>query len=460
MRHGTGGSSGRIAAVFGTVLLTGTLIAACSSSSGSGSTTTTTSGSSSSSASTATPAGAIKIGAISTLTGPISSDFDAFVPGIQAYLKMVDAKGGVAGHQIQLAYNLDDGGSPTTFTQLAHTLIQQDGVFAAFASTFWFSPNLFVQTNTPTFGYNVSGNWTPAPNLFAAGGSTQDYNYGAPAVAYLFHQLKAKSIAVLSYGPAIASSYDACSTEAKQLSAAGINVGYTDLAAQLGGDFSAAAQHMQQAGTDLVVTCMQDSDNITMSRALNQYGLNPHQLWFNGYDNSLLAQYSSLMKNVYLNLNSDIPFQAPSAFPGKYPGMAQYLQAMNQYEPKYTYSDVALQGWMSAALLAEGIQKAAASGGVTQANVINQINQLTNFNAGGVSTVVDWTKAAHEHADLVPRLLDLREGQWDQVRPRRSGVSPDGRVLRQDGRSQEPGPRHPAGRDPRHVKLRASGEGT
>ncbi len=98
------------------------------------------------------------------------------------------------------------------------------------------------------------------------------------------------------------------------------------------------------------------------------------------------------MKNVYFNINSNVPFQAPNAFPGKYPGMAQYLSTMNQYEPKYTYSDVALQGWMSAALLAEGIQRAVANGGVTQANVINQINQITNFTAGGITTVVDWTK--------------------------------------------------------------------
>lgn len=396
MRYRSGGSKVRMAATLGAVVAA-LVLAGCSSNSSS-STTTTKATSSPSTGNTAAPTGnVIKVGAISTLTGAIASDFDSFVPGIEAYLSQLNANGGVKAsngqsYQIQLAYNLDDAGSPTTFTQLAHTLVQQDNAFAVFTSTFWFSPNLFVQTNTPTFGYNVSGNWTPAPNLFAAGGSTQDYNYGAPAVAYLIHQLKAKSIAVVSYGPAISSSYDACNTEANQLKAAGLNVGYTDLAAQLSGDFSAAAQHMQQAGTDFVVTCMQGSDNISLSRALSQYGMSPHELWFNGYDNSLLQQYPDLMKNVYFNINSSIPFQAPSAYPGKYPGMSQYLAAMNRYQPKFTYSDVALQGWMSAALLAEGVQRAAASGGVTQANVISQINQITNFNAGGTSTVVDWTK--------------------------------------------------------------------
>jgi branched-chain amino acid transport system substrate-binding protein len=395
MRHGTGGSKVRLATVAGTVLLAGALIAACSSSSASSNTTTTSTAASSGSSGTSAASGSvIKIGAISTLTGPISSDFASFVPGIQAYLKVLDANGGVNGHPIQLAYNLDDGGSPTTFTQLAHTLIQQDNAFAVFASTFWFTPNLFVQAGVPTFGYNVSGNWAPQPNLFAAGGSTQDYNYVAPAPAYLIHQLKAKSVAIVSYGPAISSSYDACNAGAKQLAAGGINVGYTDLAAQLGGDFSAAVQKMQQAGTDFVMTCMQGSDNITLSRALHQYGLNVHQLWLNGYDNSLLAQYGNLMDGVYFNINGNVPFQAPKTYPGKYPGMANYLASMAKYEPKYQYDDVAIQGWQSADLLATGIKNTLNAGlPLTQANVINQINKISNYTANGLTTVTNWTTA-------------------------------------------------------------------
>ena len=62
-------------------------------------------------------------------------------------------------------------GNPSQFTQLAHTLIDQDHVFAAVGiATAFFSPSYFVATGTPTYGYDVTGNWTPARNLFAAGG--------------------------------------------------------------------------------------------------------------------------------------------------------------------------------------------------------------------------------------------------------------------------------------------------
>jgi hypothetical protein len=134
---------------------------------------------------------------------------------------------------------------------------------------------------------------------------------------------------------------------------------------------------------------MQSSDNITLARSMQQYGLHVHQLWFDGYDNSLLNQYSDLMQGVYLNVNTSVPFGVTTKFPGKYPGVQNYLTEMTKYAPKFVYSQEALQGWESGALLAEGIKRAGSN--LTQQNVIAQTDQLTNFNAGGVSSVVDWS---------------------------------------------------------------------
>jgi branched-chain amino acid transport system substrate-binding protein len=380
----------------GAALMVTALLAGCASASSSGASTTTVGGGSTaptpattlaSSAPGVTPT-QINIGAISTLTGAIAANFSAFAPGMQAYFKMINAKGGINGRKLVLAYNLDDAGNPTTFTQLAHTLVQQDHVFAVAASTYWFTPNLFVQTKTPTYGYNVSGNWAGPANLFAAGGSVQDYKSGLPAVSYIIKKTNSKSVAIVSYGPAIASSYNACHADAQGLAAAGIKVSYDDLDAPLGGSLTSAVQKIQQAGADFIVSCMQGSDNITMARTIQQYGLKVHQLWFDGYDNSLLNQYSSLMQGVYFNVNGTVPFDAIKVYPGKYPGVQQYISTMQKYEPSLVYSQEALQGWQSAALLAAGIKAAGAN--LTQANVINQTNQLTNFSAGGTGTTTNW----------------------------------------------------------------------
>ena len=149
--------------------------------------------SSASSAPGVTPT-SITVGSISTQTGTLASNFSTLIQGEKAYFAYINAQGGVNGRKIDYKYQLDDGGNPTTFNQLANTLINQDHVFAVTGvGTAFFSPNLFVESGIPTYGYNVTGNWTAAPNLFAAGGSVQYYPAGAPAVAYLARQDRIQS---------------------------------------------------------------------------------------------------------------------------------------------------------------------------------------------------------------------------------------------------------------------------
>ena len=385
------------------------LLAACSSNSSSSTTTTTSAGSPTTAATTTSSGGGVSVaagqpvivGSIATLTGAIASNFNGTPAGMQAYFDYIDGKGGVDGHKFLLKYNEDDGSDPTTFTQLSHTLIEQDHVFAVLASSFFFTPNFFVSTDTPTFGYNVSGTWAGPANLFAAGGSTQNYNAGGPAVAYAIKHTDSHRVAFISYGAAITSSYDACDADATDLSKAGIDVVYTDLDAGLGGSYTSAVQRMQADNVDFVVSCMQASDSITMAREMQQYGFTKvHQLWFDGYDYSLLKQYSSIMQGVYLNANGSVPFSAVSTYPGKYPGEANYQSIMKKYEPSFEYSQEALQGWQSAALLVAGVK--AAGSEVNQANVIADINKVTDDTGGGVADVTNWTTGHNESVTVYP----------------------------------------------------------
>ena len=178
-------------------------------------------------------------------------------------------------------------------------------------ASYWFTPNYFVETHTPTYGYNVSGNWAGPDNLFAAGGSVQNYGAGVPVYAYLAKKpTTRRSVAVVSYGSAITSSYDACNAGSHRPGQGRVQRRLHGLEARrpAGTTVASAVQRMQQAGSDFVLSCMQESDNITMARDIQQYGLtHVHQLWFDGYDQSLLQQYSNLMQGVYFNNGSTSP---------------------------------------------------------------------------------------------------------------------------------------------------------
>ncbi len=334
-------------------------------------------------------ANSITVGSISTQTGTLAANFSSLIYGERAYYDYINAQGGVNGRKIDYKYQLDDGGNPTTFNQLANTLINQDHVFAVTGvGTAFFSPNLFVESDTPTYGYNVTGNWTPAPNLFAAGGSVQYYPAGAPAVAFLARQTHSKSIAVLAYN--VAASSDACQAGETALKAAGYDVSYSDLQVSYPGSTVATdVERMKAAGSDFVVSCMDVQGNINMARAIKQYGLHMTQLWLNGNDQSTLNENQSLMQGIYFSI-SHVPFTAPQS---EYPGLKLYETEMKKYEPTYVDDELSIQGWESAALFVQGVKMA--GNDLTQANVINADNSLTAFTAGGLRAPTNWKDAGH-----------------------------------------------------------------
>jgi branched-chain amino acid transport system substrate-binding protein len=332
----------------------------------------------------------ITVGTISTQTGTLASNFSSLIYGERAYYDYINAQGGVNGRKINYKYALDDGGNPTTFNQLANTLINQDHVFAVTGvATAFFSPNLFVESGIPTYGYNVTGNWQGPKNLFAATGSVQYYPAAAPQVAFVARKTqKSPSIAFIAYG--VAASAASCQSEQNSLTAAGYKVSYSDLKVNYPGSTVATdVQRMKQAGSNMVVSCMDVQGNVTMARAIKQYGLNMTQLWFSGNDQSTLNTNQSLMQGVYFDI-AHVPF---TASPSLFPGLKLYFAQMKKYEPNYVGDEIALQGWESAALFVQGVKMAGTN--LTQANVIAADNSLTAFTSGGLEAPVNWKSAGH-----------------------------------------------------------------
>ncbi len=330
----------------------------------------------------------ISVGAISTLSGPIAATFNSFVPGVKAYFTMINASGGVNGRKIKLAYNLDDTGTGGRFVTLSHTVIDQDHAFAVFASSYFFNPSYFVSTCTPTYGYNTSGDWTNAPSLYAAGGSTQTYTTIVPAIAYIVKKTKSTSFGALSYN--VSSSSAACQTTINKLKANGYHVSYTDLKlTPINPNVTPDVQRMKSAGTNFILSCMTVNGNVALARTEKNYGLKVHQLWLTQASQTIVNKYTSLLQGVYFN-NPAVPQYAAKRWPATYPGTVGFTKAMNKYQKSFAKDPLALQGWESASLLVTGIK--AAGKNLTQAAVVAATNKLTQFTAGGVVSPTNWTQ--------------------------------------------------------------------
>ncbi len=203
----------------------------------------------------------INIGAISTLTGPLAGFFGGLSPGMIAYFKTVNAKGGINGRQARP--DLQPGrrrvslaSSPRTSTPSSTRTTSSPswrglGLVHPELLRLDQDPDLRLQRERPTGRTPPTCSpWAVPPRSTAS---------GYPQMPTSSRRSRPKSVAFISYGPAITSSYDACNTYAKGLKARPASTSTSsDVGAQLGGSYSSDVQRMQQAGSQLVVTCMQD----------------------------------------------------------------------------------------------------------------------------------------------------------------------------------------------------------
>ncbi len=337
---------------------------------------------------------AIIVGSLSTSTGALAAQFGQIVDGVEAYLHAVDAAGGVDGRKIYLKYQADDTGSPTDDTTQARNLVEKDHVFAVVGvgTPFFDGASFFAAEGTPAFGYVVSQDWNKHPNLFGAYGSDLDYSEVEPGLVDIAKTLKAKSVAVVAYDIA-AQSEDSCAAVIKGLKRADVHVGFQDLAFGLGANPTADVLAMKAAHADFLISCMEGSDNLAFDQAMHQNGMTDvHTLWLQGYDRAYLKQDPADMVGA-IYLEQHVPFEAAAQFPGKYPAMEQYLKTMKKYEPKWTYDDLAFQGYLNAVQFVQGLREEAKTGKpLTQADLIAAINREKAF-TGGLTTPVNWSVA-------------------------------------------------------------------
>jgi len=161
----------------------------------------------------------------------------------------------------------------------------------------------------------------------------------------------------------------------------------------------------------VIFSCLDVSGNIAFARSIAQNTLGARMVWLNGYDRSTVQQYGALLNGTVVALQH-VPFEAATAFPGVFPAIDTYLQAMQRYQPAATYDEVAFDGWVDAAHFVAGLR--AVGKHVTQGNLVAALNKMTDYNGDGLTTPEDWTKL-HTSAGAGPfcgTSVEVVDGQF------------------------------------------------
>jgi ABC-type branched-subunit amino acid transport system substrate-binding protein len=340
-------------------------------------------------------ASSITVGGIASLSGPIPAQFNGIFDGAKAYFDMVNAGGGVYGRKINYAYQLDDAGDPSQDVQQARTLVGQDHVFSivGVGTAVFSAAQYLVQNNVPTFGYAISPSWSIGDSLFGAEGSYVDFLNPGPEPAFMAQQVHAKRVAVLAYN--VTESQQACEGFSSILHRYGMNVVFSDLSIPAPAiDLSSEVIRIKAAGAQMVVSCMDLAGNVLLAQAIKQSQIHPVQYWLNGYDEQVLRQYSKLMQGVYF-LVPHTPFQLSQSQLSRYPGMALYLRELAKYFPNDTPNEASMAGWINADLFVTGLRKLGPHATPTRSSLIDAINGLVNYDAGGIVSPITW-KGEHD----------------------------------------------------------------
>jgi branched-chain amino acid transport system substrate-binding protein len=332
----------------------------------------------------------IRVSGVASVTNAIGGLYGSAFDGVQAYFDMINAQGGIYGRKLVIVKRHDD--QMTNNKREVEAIIDQDNVFAVLpvATNVQFSgASLLVQDNVPTFGWGINPEWTGPPNLFSSFGALCNGS-DCPSILlpYVASQLHKKRIGLLAYnvGPSadcvggIKASFDKYPVAKIVYSTSALAFGVTDM--------SSDVKKMADAHVDFVTTCMDNNGVLTLAREMRQQGLNAPLYLPNAYDHEFMKKNGGFFQGSIV-----LTMVAPVETTPKFTALRNYISWMDK--ANYTQTENAEIGWANADLFVTGLKDAGPN--FTRQKVIDAINQLTDFDAGGLMPPVDWTK---QHTDL------------------------------------------------------------
>jgi hypothetical protein len=359
----------------------------------------------------------IRVGGVGSITNPIGVEAGSAFDGAMAYLDRVNEDGGVDGRTIEMVAEEDDNAQASRNASLVRSLVQQEDVFAVLpVATLAFSGARFLaDEGVPAFGWNINTEWEGPENLFGEKGSYLCFDCGSPFLPFLARQAGASKTGIIAYTAAQSA---ACASGQRKSyerfgQQAGVELAFEDTSLGFGftpGTLDGDIQAMRDRGVQFLGTCIDGAGSGRLGEAIDRADLDIIQYLPNGYDQDIVEQFGGVLEGSYVN-SFAFPFEAED--PPE--GMQQYKQAMEDTGTEV--NELSLAGWISADLFVTGLRAVADSGDdLTRQGLVDAINAMEDYDAGGILPGTDWT-IAHDQLEDEPCLafLEIRGSEFTPV---------------------------------------------
>ncbi len=337
----------------------------------------------------------IVLGQTLASSGLVGAAYAGMRPGLAAWAKDVNSRGGVQCHPIQLI-QLDDGSDPARVAANWNTLIHDRGAVAMVGAGVSIAIKSLRSSaerdRVPVVGGDgTAQDWIQSPYLFPVGtaplaaydgavvDAARSATNGAPKAGMLYC-VEASICSDLKNNHPIA---------AKR---AGAALGPVQPISLTQPDFSSECQTMKAAGVNVIFLAMDGSAGIRTARSCA--GLNYYPTFATAAIavSAAAAADAGLRRNKTFLGSSIVPYTLNDS-----PGLQAFHQAMQRYAPTTKEDQLTLLGWASGKLFEAALAKVATearAGNVTTQLILKGLWQLKNERLDGLSPGATFTENA------------------------------------------------------------------
>ena len=349
----------------------------------------------------------IKLGNISTISGPVPNFGATGRAGAKAYLDYVNSQGGVCGRKLSLV-NGDDRLDPginrsqtdqmkdSVFGFVGNTTVEDDG-----------GAGVIGGTNVPNCSLIIGNEALKQPNYYSpnpidpsgtTNGTTGIWNWlkankGITKVGIVYPDNPNAAARIAGYQGDIA----AAGLTAEPI----IKVSVTE------SNYVGVASQMKNAGDDSFITVLEINGISKLAQAIKQVGWQPKAPYYGAqaYGPQLPQLAGDAANGAVIGLTHDIVEGGGAAMQT----MAQFYQASSSGQPLDFF---AIMGWSAAKMCVDAI--AAAGPAPTRDAVIEKLNALHEFTADDLLAPRD---PAGKHSPTSFVMVTIEGGQWKRIYP-------------------------------------------
>jgi branched-chain amino acid transport system substrate-binding protein len=326
----------------------------------------------------------ITVDTIASKTNPLHGRYAEIADGVQAYFNMVNSEGGLYGRKLVIGKQRDDVVGLQNRDQVQQALAS-DNAFATFIATLMFGgADLLQAAGQPTFGWNINSEYGDKNALFGNQSALCNAkNCIGIFGSFLAKKAHATKVAVLAYGVAQQSIDCGEGTVASFKHYGVADVVFHDFSLGFAEpDLSAQVSQMKAKGVQMVFTCMDRDETLTLAKEMKKQGLNAIQELPNGYDAAFIKANAKYYEGSYV-----VPQFTALEWKPQLPEIKLFEKWMAA-EHKKIY-EISVIGWIAAYQFVLGLKLAGPE--FSQQKVINALNTQKDVNVNGLIPAIDWT---------------------------------------------------------------------